>query len=85
MNISAITMTTLRLVMATLGLVYIPENSPVNTVVSANTALDDDTGDNGDVRYRLVRDPANYFTIDEDTGVLRTNKVSSSTRSTFLP
>ena len=60
----------------TLGLVSIPENSPVNTVVSANTAIDADTGDNGDVRYRLVRDADSTFNIDEVTGVLRTSTVS---------
>ena len=59
-----------------LGMVSIPENSPVNTVVSAHTATDADSGLNGQVRYRLVRDPGHHFTIDEDTGVLRTNKVS---------
>ena len=60
----------------TLGLVSIPENAPINTVVSANTASDADTGDNGELRYRLVRDTDNTFNIDEVTGVLRTSKVS---------
>ena len=59
----------------TLGLVSIPENSPTNTIVYANQARDADSGDNGAVKYRLVRDSNNYFNIDEDSGVLRTNKV----------
>ena len=59
----------------TLGLVSIPENSPTNTIVYANEARDADSGDNGVVKYRLVRDSNNYFNIDEDSGVLRTNKV----------
>ena len=59
----------------TLGLVSIPENSPTNTIVYANEARDADSGDNGMVKYRLVRDSNNYFNIDEDSGVLRTNKV----------
>ena len=59
----------------TLGLVSIPENSPTNTIVYANQARDADSGDNGVVKYRLVRDSNNFFNIDEDSGVLRTNKV----------
>ena len=59
----------------TLGTVSIPENSPTNTIVYANRARDRDSGDNGVVKYRLVRDDKNYFNIDEDSGVLTTNKV----------
>ena len=59
----------------TLGLVSIPENSPKNTIVYANEASDVDSGENGIVNYRLVRDSKHFFNIDEDTGVLRTNKV----------
>ena len=62
----------------TLGLVSVPENAAAGTVVAAHTASDADTGRAGEVRYRLVRDQADTFTIDPDTGVLRTNKVTWS-------
>ena len=58
-----------------LGMVSIPENSPVDTIVAANTATDADTGLNGEVSYRLVRNQGQHFSIDQDTGVLRRNKV----------
>lgn len=59
----------------TLGLVSIPENSASGAIVNANEAKDADSGKNGAVNYRLVRDSKNYFTIDEESGVLRTNTV----------
>ena len=59
----------------TLGLVSIPENSASGTIVYANEAKDADSGKNGVVNYRLVRDAKNYFKIDQDSGVLRTNTV----------
>ena len=59
-----------------LGHVSIPENSAPDTVVSANTASDDDSGDNGLVRYKLVGGNQEFFKIDTHTGVLRTKLVS---------
>ena len=68
----------------TLGLVAIPENSPINTIVYANQARDRDSGDNGVVKYRLVRDSKNYFNIDTDSGVLTTNKVRGLFMSSLI-
>jgi len=45
--------------------VSIPENSPAGTFVVDVNATDDDTGDYGEVRYRITR--SNAFTIDEIT------------------
>ena len=45
--------------------VSIPENSPAGTFVVDVNATDDDTGDYGEVRYRIT--PNNAFTIDEIT------------------
>ena len=59
----------------TLGLVSIPENSASGTIVYANEAKDADSTKNGMVNYRLVRDAKNYFQIDQESGVLRTNTV----------
>jgi len=44
--------------------VSIPENSPAGTFVVDVNATDDDTGDYGEVRYRMRN---NAFTIDEIT------------------
>lgn len=59
-----------------LGQVYIPENSPVDTVVSAASATDADHGDNGEVRYKLVGGNQQHFSINSNTGVLTTRTVS---------
>ncbi|XP_014664051.1 PREDICTED: neural-cadherin-like [Priapulus caudatus] len=53
----------------------VPENSPAGTFVLQVTATDDDTGDNGRVRYKIEsRDTVAQepFRIDEDTGIITT-------------
>ena len=64
------------LFLPSLGQVYIPENSPVDTVVSAASASDADHADNGEVRYKLVGGNKQHFSINSNTGVLTTRTVS---------
>jgi len=47
--------------------VNIFENSPGGTFVVAVNATDRDMGDYGEVRYRLIDNPDNAFTIDPVT------------------
>ena len=55
-----------------LGVVAVEENRPAGTVVFASRARDADSGPAGRVTYQLVRDNKQMFSIDRDTGVLRT-------------
>jgi len=55
----------------TLGLITIPENSPAHTLVFAKQARDRDSGENGRVNYRIIKDTG-VFTVDENTGVVTT-------------
>ena len=43
-----------------IGLVSIPENSPVQTLVFGKPARDPDSGRNGEVRYRILKECNRY-------------------------
>jgi len=60
------------------------EDLPVGTVVGTVFAVDQDSGNNGVVRYSLVDGDDGYFNIDRITGVVRlTRHVGFNTREIF--
>jgi hypothetical protein len=65
----------------------VPENkSPGFKVGTVNaTDLDDVISGNGRLSYEIIKDPANAFTIDRNTGILRTRVVlNRENTSTFI-
>ena len=53
------------------SLVTLPENSPAGTLVFAKQAHDLDSGRNGEVRYRIIKDQG-LFSVDEKSGMVST-------------
>ena len=53
------------------SLVTLAENSPAGTLVFAKQAHDLDSGSNGEVRYRILKDNG-LFEVDENTGIVST-------------
>uniref|UniRef100_A0A183V595 Cadherin domain protein n=1 Tax=Toxocara canis TaxID=6265 RepID=A0A183V595_TOXCA len=48
------------------------ENWPIGTVLTMVYAEDKDDGDNGRIEYSLTQNDGQYFTIDQETGIVRT-------------
>ena len=53
------------------SLVTLAENAPAGTLVFAKQAHDLDSGKNGEVRYRILKDNG-LFKVDEKTGIVTT-------------
>ena len=51
---------------------YIPEDTPLETMVIIITAKDPDDGPNGVVRYSLTSGATDKFSIDESMGIVTT-------------
>ena len=65
----------------------VPENKPPGFKVGTVNAtdLDDVISGNGRLSYEIIKDPANAFTIDRNTGILRTRVVlNRENTSTFI-
>ncbi|XP_041047083.1 B-cadherin [Carcharodon carcharias] len=48
-----------------------PENLPVGSTITAYTAKDPDTAQVQTIRYRMGSDPAKWFEIEQDTGIIK--------------
>uniref|UniRef100_A0A0N5CCX7 Cadherin n=1 Tax=Strongyloides papillosus TaxID=174720 RepID=A0A0N5CCX7_STREA len=50
--------------------IFVADNSPPNSIIHTIIAKDIDDGDNGDVRYKIINEESDYFSLNEKTGVL---------------
>ncbi|XP_072135859.1 B-cadherin-like [Mobula birostris] len=50
-----------------------PENLPVGSTVTTCKAKDPDTAQEQTIRYRMGSDPANWFNIETETGIVKLN------------
>ncbi|CEF67588.1 Protocadherin-23 [Strongyloides ratti] len=50
--------------------IYVADNSPPNSIIHTIIAKDPDDGDNGAIKYKIINEEDDYFSLNEKTGVL---------------
>uniref|UniRef100_A0A0N4ZEJ4 Cadherin n=1 Tax=Parastrongyloides trichosuri TaxID=131310 RepID=A0A0N4ZEJ4_PARTI len=50
--------------------IFVADNSPPNSIIHTIIAKDGDDGDNGIIRYKMLNEETDYFSLNEVTGVL---------------
>uniref|UniRef100_A0A913HLF1 Cadherin n=1 Tax=Strongyloides stercoralis TaxID=6248 RepID=A0A913HLF1_STRER len=50
--------------------IFVADNSPPNSIIHTIIAKDPDDGDNGIIKYKIINDEDDYFSLNEKTGVL---------------